>query len=106
MDKKYLLLFLLAAVLLALIISPFASPWPDGLERVAGKKGFIRKAEVKPVMRSLIPDYLMPGIKSEKVATAIAGVVGTLLVFGVGYGLAALLGWAKRSKKDNAPPFS
>jgi len=106
MDRKFLFLFLLAAVLLALILSPFASPWPDGLERVAEKNGFIGKSEVKPVIRSLIPDYLMPGIKNEKVATAVAGVLGTLFVFGLGYGLAALLGHAKRRKKGNAPPLS
>jgi cobalt/nickel transport protein len=106
MDKKFWLLFLLAAVLLALIVSPFVSSWPDGLERVAGNKGFIGKGEVKPAVRSPIPYYLMPGIKNEKVAVAIAGVVGTFLVFGVGCGLASLLGRSKRHKKDNAPPFS
>lgn len=88
-------MFLLAAVLLALIISPFASSRPDGLERVAEDKGFIEKANARPAVRSPIRDYLMPGIKNEKVATAIAGVLGTLLVFGAAYGLAAVLG-AKR----------
>jgi cobalt/nickel transport protein len=105
MDKKFFLLFLLAAVLLALIISPFASPGPDGLERVAEKKGFIGKNEVKPALRSPIPDYRIPGIKNKKVATAVAGVLGTLFVFGVGYGLAWLLGRTQREKKDNAPPL-
>jgi len=106
MDKKFFLLFLLAAVLLALVISPFASSWPDGLERVAENKGFIGKSGAKPVVRSPIPDYLMPGIKNEKAATAVAGVFGTLVVFGVGYGLAALLGRVRRGKRANAPPFS
>jgi len=95
------LLFLLAAVLLALIISPIASPRPDGLEKVAGDKGFIEKADVKPTVRSPLRDYIMPGIKNEKVATAIAGALGTLLVFGIGYGLAAILGAKQRNKKGS-----
>jgi cobalt/nickel transport protein len=106
MDKKFYLLFLLIAVLLALIVSPFASSSPDGLERVAKDKGFLEKGEVKSTVHSPIPDYLMPGIKNEKIATAIAGVSGTLLVFGFGYGLAALLGRTQRGKKGNAPPLS
>lgn len=102
MEKKYIFFFLLAAILLALIVSPFASSWPDGLERVAEDKGFLDRGEGKPGLASPVPDYLWPGIKNEKIATALAGVVGTLLVFGVGYGLAALLGTGKTGKKDNA----
>jgi cobalt/nickel transport protein len=102
MDKKFLLLFLLAAVLLALIVSPFASSWPDGLERVAEDKGFLEKGEVKPAVRSPVPDYLMPGVRNEKIATAIAGVLGTLLVFGAAYGLAAVLGIKYKGKEEKS----
>jgi len=96
-------IFLLAAILLALVLSPFASSWPDGLERVAEDKGFIEKGHVKPALRSLVPDYILLGIKNKKVATALAGVLGTLLVFGVAYGLAALLRAAKGDRKRSAP---
>ncbi len=104
MDKRFYLIFLLIAVLLALVISPFASSFPDGLERVAEDRGFLEKGEVEPAVKSPIPDYLMPGIKDERLATSIAGVIGTLLVFGVTYGLAAVIG-AKRKQKEakNAP---
>ncbi len=95
------MIFLLAAVLLALVVSPFASSWLDGLERVAEKKGFLEKGSVKPAVRSPVPDYLMPGVKNEKVATAIAGALGTLLVFGIGYGLAAILGAKRKEKKGS-----
>lgn len=82
---------LLLAVLLALFLSPFASRFPDGLERVAEDKGFSEKGEVEPIIPAPIPDYSWPGLKSEKLATSFAGVVGTLTVFGISYGIAALI---------------
>ena len=91
MNKKEILLGLLVAIFLALIFSPFASPWPDGLEKVAEDKGFLEKGEIEPVLSSPIPDYTWPGLENEKLATSAAGVFGTLIVFGLGYGLAALV---------------
>ena len=102
MDRKYIFLFLLAAILLTLVLAPFASPWPDGLERVAEERGFIEKGEVEPALHAPFPDYVLPGVKNERMATALAGVLGTLLVFGVAYGLASLLSAAKRDRKHSA----
>jgi len=64
-------------------------PWPDGLERVAEDKGFI-KAALEPIFE-IIPDYVFPGVGNEALATIAAGLVGTLILFGVGYGLGAVL---------------
>ncbi len=36
-----------------------------------------------------MPDYAVPGVDDPRVATGLAGFVGTLVVFGLGYGLAA-----------------
>jgi len=91
MTKKDIILGLLAASFLALVISPFASPWPDGLERVAEDKGFLEKGESAPLLTSPIPDYTWPGIKNEKLATSAGGILGTFIVFGAGYGVAMLL---------------
>lgn len=91
MGKKGILFGLMAALFLALVLSPFASPWPDGLEKVAEDKGFLEKGEIEPLFSSPIPNYAWPGLKSEKLATSVAGIVGTLIVFGMGYGLAALI---------------
>ncbi len=79
---------LILALLLA-ILSPLASSSPDGLERVAEDKGFIDTALEAPF--EIIPDYVMPGIGREAIATILAGIVGTLILFGIGYGLAKLL---------------
>lgn len=91
MNRKEIIFGLFAALLLALFISPFASQWPDGLEKVAEDKGFIEKAEVRPALTAPIPDYVWPGLKNEKLATSLAGVAGTLFIFFVTYGISALI---------------
>lgn len=89
MKKKEVIVGLLCAALVALFLSPFASSWPDGLERVAEDMGFLQKAEeVEPVVSAPLPDYVFPGLTNEKAATSIAGIIGTLMMFGIGYGVA------------------
>ncbi|MBL7084671.1 MAG: PDGLE domain-containing protein [Candidatus Omnitrophica bacterium] len=91
MDKKEIIFGLALAFILAVIFSPLASPWPDGLEKVAEDKGFLEKGEVEPVLTSPIPDYAWPNLKSETQATQAAGASGTLIVFALAYGLATLV---------------
>jgi len=81
------------AVLLA-IASPLASAHPDGLEWVAEQKGFLDTAR-EPLYR-LIPDYLVPGIANESLATIVAGIVGLLAVGGTAYAVAAV----RRRRQD------
>jgi cobalt/nickel transport system permease protein len=71
---------LLVALGLA-VASPLASSHPDGLERVAEQKGFLGLAQ-QPLY-NILPDYAIPGLSNSAVATIIAGVLGTLIVFGV-----------------------
>jgi cobalt/nickel transport system permease protein len=78
----------LAVALTLTLISPLASPSPDGLERVAENIGFIDTAQDAPY--EIIPDYVFPGISNEALATIAAGVAGTILVFGLAVGIAAL----------------
>ena len=79
----------LILVLLLAILSPLASSSPDGLERVAEDKGFISTA-LGPFFE-VVPDYVIPGVTNEALATILAGIAGTLILFGIGYGLAKLL---------------
>ena len=79
------------------LISPLASAFPDGLEKVAEDKGFIETALEAPYQ--LIADYVFPGIGNEAVATIIAGIIGTLVLFGAAYGVARLL-TLRRQKAD------
>jgi cobalt/nickel transport system permease protein len=74
------------------LLAPLASPHPDGLEQVAEDLGFIGAAREAPY--EIIPDYVLPGLSNEAVATIAAGIVGTLVVAGVAFGWAR---WRRES---------
>lgn len=79
----------LAIALVVALLSPLASSHPDGLERVAEDKGFIDRAQDS--WYEIVPDYLFPGVGDEAVATILAGIVGTLTMFGLMFGLGKIL---------------
>jgi cobalt/nickel transport system permease protein len=83
---------LIIAIALA-IASPLASAYPDGLEWVAEQRGFLDAAQ-GPAYQ-IIPDYVMPGVSNEALATILAGIIGTLLVFGIAAGVA----YSRRNRK-------
>lgn len=90
--QLFVIVAVAVAVGLATAVAPFASSSPDGLEKVATDKAFIDKGELHSLQEdSPIPDYAFPGIENERVATGVAGSVGTLGVFAVGFGVGYLL---------------
>lgn len=70
---------LVPALATALVLAPFACGWPDGLEWVAGKLGFLRDA----VPMGLLADYAIPFVKDEFASTALAGCFGVVFSFGM-----------------------
>ena len=78
---EFLAFGLVIALGLAIFVSPYACAWPDGLDKVAEKFGFEGRAAT--LIKTWIPDYKMPGISSEGIATAVAGGIGTLIMFGL-----------------------
>jgi cobalt/nickel transport system permease protein len=62
------------------------------LEWVAGQKGFLDTAQSS--IYNIIPDYILPGISNQAAGTILAGILGTLIVFGVASGVA----YARRSR--------
>lgn len=88
-TRVFMVLALALAVGLATAASPFASANPDGLEKVAEQKQFLDRGELAPIQEdSPIADYAFPGVENERVGTGLAGFVGTLAVFAIGYGVA------------------
>ena len=83
----------LGLALLLAIASPLASAHPDGLEWVAEQQGFLEAAQGP--LYEIIPDYVFPGVSNEALATILAGILGTLIVFGVALGLA----YARRNRR-------
>ena len=96
MRKQDVIFGLMAALFLAFLLSLFASSWPDGLEKVAQDKGFSNKSEVEGILKSPVPDYIFPGIRNRRLAISVSGVLGTFLVFGLGYAAGVML---KKRKK-------
>jgi cobalt/nickel transport system permease protein len=64
--------------LLVVLISPFASGDPDGLERVAIDMGFIGAGQDAPY--AIIPDYTIPFLGETALSTILAGVAGIIVV--------------------------
>ena len=95
--KKGTLVILVAALALAAVLSPLASAKPDGLERVAEDKGFLERAGSS--LTSPLPDYLMPGVRNQALATSLAAASGTVLTFLLASGVARLL--RKRGSQGN-----
>jgi PDGLE domain len=100
-TRIFIAIALALAVGLATAVSPFASPNPDGLEKVAEEKAFLDEGTLHSFQDdSPIPAYAFPGIENERVATGVAGFAGTLGVFAIGWGLA----WFVRRRPEAAGP--
>ena len=94
-NTRWIWIGLAVALAVGGLLSLAASPRPDGLERVAEDKGFLDRAVGTPLLHSPLPDYLFPGIADERLATGLAGFLGTLVLFAVGTGV----GWAVRGAR-------
>lgn len=70
-------------------LSLFASSSPDGLEKVAEETGFLQTGF--SLVAGIIPDYAVPGITNESMAVSLAGIIGTLLVFVVLFGIGRVI---------------
>jgi len=69
--------------LVVVLLSPFASTNPDGLERVASDLGFLNSSQSAPY--ETLPDYTLPILGSTSLSTILAGVVGVLVVLALAY---------------------
>lgn len=82
--------------LVVVIVSPFASVNPDGLERVAMDLGFINAGLDAPYQ--IIPDYTLPFLGESGISTILAGLIGVVIVSGLIFGLM----WFMRRKPAKA----
>jgi cobalt/nickel transport system permease protein len=91
-EKQAGLGWVVVGALIALavvIISPFASADPDGLERVAIDMGFIDTG-LNPSYE-ILPDYTIPFLGESGPSTILAGLVGAVIVGLITFGLVKLL---------------
>jgi cobalt/nickel transport system permease protein len=81
------------ALAITVFFAPFASESPDGLEFVGRQLGFLPAEPGPSQIPAPMPDYelALPGADHVKLATALAGAIGTLVVFAIGWGMARSL---------------
>ena len=86
--RRFTILALALAIGLGAAFSPFASAAPDGLNKVAERQGFDARARSQ---RAPIAGYAVPGVRDARLAKGLAGFAGTLGVFVLAAGAAAVL---------------
>lgn len=94
-NRAFVLTGLGIALLIAVFLSPFASKDPDGLDRVSEDLKFGDKAlETTPAhqlpFHTIFDEYAVRGVP-EQIATPLAGLAGTLVTFGLAWGVGKLL---------------
>lgn len=62
------------------VLIPFASTFPDGLEKVAESLGI---EEPEALWSGLMPDYAFPFIENPYMTTLISGLTGLFLALGI-----------------------
>ncbi|MGB9676518.1 MAG: PDGLE domain-containing protein [Candidatus Bathyarchaeales archaeon] len=81
--RGYLKALITILVCLAVLI-PFASEFPDGLEKVVET---FQIEEKEPIWNGLMPDYTLPTIENQYASTLLAGVCGFFLVLITAYAI-------------------
>ncbi|QDB79268.1 cobalt ABC transporter permease [Georgenia sp. 311] len=80
---------LTVALLVACVVSVWASGHPDGLEYVAESEGFIGEASESAAAASPFADYSVAGLPTG-LSVAIVGLVGCAVTFAVAWGVGRL----------------
>jgi len=78
--RRFVCIMLGVSLLIAGVVSWYASSHPDGLERVAENLGFITRAR-EPSL-SLLRDFCVRGLKGF-LSNGLAGTIGVLATFGL-----------------------
>jgi len=90
---------LVVALLLAGIVSFYASSQPDGLEKVAGDKGFLATAEDHALADSPLADYGVADVDDARLSVGLAGLLGVTATLTVG---GAIFWLARRRDGESA----
>ncbi|MGW1715074.1 energy-coupling factor ABC transporter permease [Streptomyces sp. NPDC002156] len=91
---------LAASLVLAGVVSFYASASPDGLEKVAADKGIDAKVEEHAAADSPLADYGVEGISDGRLSGGLAGVIGVGVTVVAGTGVF----WAVRRRRTDEDP--
>jgi cobalt/nickel transport system permease protein/cobalt/nickel transport protein len=93
-NRVFFVSFLLVSLVVAGVVSFYASGHPDGLNYVAEKTGFIDAEKPHASSDSPFAGYSTKGVDDARLSGGIAGVVGVLLMLG----LSTALFWGLRRR--------
>jgi cobalt/nickel transport protein len=93
---------LLVSLVLAGVVSHYASSSPDGLEKVAGDIGFDETAQDSATSGSPLSDYGVEGVADERASVGLAGVIGVVATAVVAFGLFLWLGRRNAARRDES----
>ena len=79
------------SLVIAGLLSFYADPNEDGLERVAVDYGFADDAVDSANAQIFTSDYLIAGVENERLSTLMAGTLGVAVMIGAAFGLFWLL---------------
>ncbi len=99
-TRTLVIVGLVVALLLAGVVSFYASARPDGLEYVAEKTGFLDTAEDSATAEGPLSDYSTKGVDDPRLSGGLAGVLGSLVVLVVAGGLAFAVRRRGRDSED------
>ena len=112
--------WVLAGLLIALgitLLAPFASPYPDGLERIAQVFASPEEVTQPPVGFAvpqtpqffgvareapyrILPGYTIPFLGESNLSTVAAGMIGVVIVFGIVY----VIAWVNKRASQRSSP--
>lgn len=95
-TKKFIIIGLLVAILIAVLAPFLASSNPDGLESTA-EKILNPGIEEGGIYESPMPDYIVPALGEEPVSGSIAIVVGVIITFIIAY----VIGYLVKNRNKN-----
>ena len=78
MKNKTILAVILISIAVAILAGFFASSHPDGLEKVAGGLKFEERTKATP---GVFIDYQLPMLPYSALSTALAGIIGLIIIF-------------------------
>ncbi len=86
------------AIVLVVLVAPWANPNPDGLEKVSADSGIDAGVTAHHLADSPLADYEVSGVDNRFLGTPIAGLVGISATFAIAAGMV----WVVRRRRRAA----
>jgi peptidoglycan/LPS O-acetylase OafA/YrhL len=83
-GRRWWLVAAAVALVLAAVVSFYASGDPDGLERVAEDEGFLDTATDHELADTPLAHYGVEGVDDDRLSVGLAGVAGVVVTLAVG----------------------